>query len=264
MMMRPRWIGALVLAMAVAAGFAWLGQWQLGRAIDSGTSVATPTEHVAELQGVTKPGGPIEDADTGQLVTVTGSFVPHDYVLIEDRINRGKAGYWVAAHFTLSAPDAAGQPVALPVARGWAATKAQAQAVVTRLEAQPAAEVTVVGRLLPTEAPVLPDPNGDPNVMTMMSSAQLLNVWPNMDGTDIYEAYVVDHAPVAGLQHIYSPPPIEQTTLNWLNVFYAVEWAVFAGFALYLWYRLVKDEKEREDEERAVAVAVPTITEKVN
>jgi hypothetical protein len=36
--------------------------------------------------------------------------------------------------------------------------------------------------------------------------------------------------------------------LNWLNVFYAVEWVVFAGFAIFLWYRLVRDAVERERE----------------
>jgi len=71
-------------------------------------------------------------------------------------------------------------------------------------------------------------------------------------GTDVYEAYVVEHQRLPGLSAIYSPPPIQQVTLNWLNVFYAVEWAVFAGFALYFWYRVVKDAKEREDEDRAL------------
>ncbi len=40
-------------------------------------------------------------------------------------------------------------------------------------------------------------------------------------------------------------------TLNLLNVFYAVEWVLFAGFAIYLWYRLVRDAVERAEEEEA-------------
>lgn len=45
--------------------------------------------------------------------------------------------------------------------------------------------------------------------------------------------------------------------MNWLNLFYAAEWAVFAGFAFYFWYRLAKDawEKEVEDLEDAAAEA---------
>jgi len=36
-------------------------------------------------------------------------------------------------------------------------------------------------------------------------------------------------------------------------VFYAIEWVVFAGFAFFLWYRLVKDARQREIEEAAAA-----------
>ena len=43
--------------------------------------------------------------------------------------------------------------------------------------------------------------------------------------------------------------PDEQSQVNWLNIFYAAEWAVFAGFAFYLWYRLARDAWERELED---------------
>ncbi|MDN5667067.1 MAG: SURF1 family protein, partial [Renibacterium salmoninarum] len=35
---------------------------------------------------------------------------------------------------------------------------------------------------------------------------------------------------------------------NWLNLFYAVEWIVFAGFSVFLWWRLVADDFRRENE----------------
>ena len=52
-----------------------------------------------------------------------------------------------------------------------------------------------------------------------------------------------------GLDAISSPAPAAGSGVNWLNIFYAVEWAVFAGFAFYLWYRLARDAWERELEE---------------
>ena len=52
---------------------------------------------------------------------------------------------------------------------------------------------------------------------------------------------------------ISSPPPEQSVELNWLNIFYAVEWVVFAGFAVYLWYRLVRDAVERERDEAGEA-----------
>jgi hypothetical protein len=32
-----------------------------------------------------------------------------------------------------------------------------------------------------------------------------------------------------------------ETQLNWLSAFYAIEWTVFAGFALFIWWRLLSD-----------------------
>ena len=40
--------------------------------------------------------------------------------------------------------------------------------------------------------------------------------------------------------------PSSEVSVNLLNLFYAVEWVVFAGFAVFLWYRLVKDVVEEE------------------
>lgn len=255
MMLRPRWIGALLLALALAAGFAWLGQWQLERAIDSGKVIDAPSETVLPLAQVAKPGGPITDVATGQLVRFTGSFVPTDYQVLEGRLNHGTAGWWVVAHFTLDGDDTGGHPVALAVARGWAADKATAEAAIAQLETEPAVSQEVIGRLLPTEAPEVPDPKGDPTVMKTMSSAALYNLWTGVDGVDVFEAYVVEKTPPAGLDKIDSPPPIQQNTLNWLNVFYAAEWIIFAGFAIFFWYRLVKDAKEKEDEERELRLS---------
>ncbi len=41
---RPKWIGALAFALVVAGVFAWLGQWQWGRSIDTATVVDRNTE----------------------------------------------------------------------------------------------------------------------------------------------------------------------------------------------------------------------------
>jgi hypothetical protein len=33
--------------------------------------------------------------------------------------------------------------------------------------------------------------------------------------------------------------------INWLSAFYFLEWVLFAGFAIFLWWRLVRDEQIR-------------------
>ena len=44
--------------------------------------------------------------------------------------------------------------------------------------------------------------------------------------------------------------------MNWLNVFYAGEWVVFAGFAVYFWFRLTRDAWEKEHELAALTAEV--------
>jgi surfeit locus 1 family protein len=248
MMLRPRWVLALLLALGIAAAFALLGQWQLERAVEQAAVVERPTEEVRPLADVAQPDRPTEQAATAQRVEVSGEIVPGDTVLIEGRLNDGVAGYWVVAH--LEVTDAA--PGGLPVALGWAPDEASARAALEQVDADaadPAGDpVTVVGRFLPSEAPVVPDEGDDPFAMQTVAVAQLINLWADYDDRPVYFGYVTATEPAAGLEAIVSPPPEQSVELNWLNIFYALEWAVFAGFAVFLWYRLVRDAVERERE----------------
>jgi hypothetical protein len=118
----------------------------------------------------------------------------------------------------------------------------------------PSGVVTLTGRIVDSEAPELPDEDAaDPFVMTTLSEAALVNVWQVTASPDVYSVNLISADAPTGLDPIFSPRPEAQTTLNWLNVFYAVEWVVFAGFAVYFWYRLGRDAWEREAEEKALA-----------
>src|SRR5690606_34766602 len=118
--LRPRWIGALFLALAVAAGFALLSQWQISRSISEGTAVDRPTETVLALQEVAQPQTEMPAPADGQRVTVSGAYNLADTVILSDRINYGESGYWVVAHLTTA--DGAGVAVAL----GWTASESEA------------------------------------------------------------------------------------------------------------------------------------------
>ena len=85
--------------------------------------------------------------------------------------------------------------------------------------------------------------------MTTVSVAALINVWSDFTDQSVYFGYVLDSAAAPGLEAVHSPPPEDELSVNWLNIFYAAEWIVFAGFAVFLWYRLVRDAVEREEEE---------------
>jgi surfeit locus 1 family protein len=249
MMVRPRWIAALVLALAIAAGFALLGQWQLERAISSGVVVERSTETVQPLTEIVSPDGPPRQIAEGQRVQTSGSFVAGDEQIISGRYNDGVSGFWVVSHFVTA------EGASIAVARGWTADAETAEAVRDRL----ASEMTVAslqpltGRFLPSEAPEVPDEDVDPHTMTTVSTAALINLWANWDDQSVYQGYIVDSVAPDGLTVIDSPEPVVDVPLNWLNIFYALEWAVFAGFAVFLWYRLVRDAWEREVEEAELA-----------
>ena len=68
MMLRPRWVLALVAALAIAAGFALLGQWQLERAAEQAVIEDAPPRTCGPLADVAQPDGPTQQAATGQRV----------------------------------------------------------------------------------------------------------------------------------------------------------------------------------------------------
>src|SRR5579875_2289254 len=55
-MRRPRWIGVLLIALIVAAGFAFLGRWQLDRALQAREVGPQITETTHPLEDVLTPG----------------------------------------------------------------------------------------------------------------------------------------------------------------------------------------------------------------
>lgn len=236
---RPRWIGALLLALAIAAGFSALGQWQLARSVASAPVDRTDTETPIALTSLAEPGSAVTDTQLGRMVSVTGTLAADDFVVLSNRLNDGTVGFWLVGHVTSEGG------AELAVALGWAPTRAQAVAA----EGSATIPHPLIGRYLPSEAPDQPDV--EKGVQSAASVPAFINQWRTFGGS-VYAGYVVARTPAPGLDAIDSPAPSQEVSLNWLNIFYAAEWAIFAAFAVYLWYRLVKDvvEKEAEPAER--------------
>ena len=239
---RPQWIAGLILTLAVAAAFVLLSQWQVSRSIEHATVIERDTETAVALDTVATPQSGVTEVSDGQRVRVDASYVSGDFGLLEGRSNGGTAGYWVTGHASTTDDSA------LAIALGWAPTKDAAQSAIDILTKETPAPHELTGRYLATESPA--DDDFEHGQRSTMSVAALINEW--VDPVDsVYGGYVVlDRAP-AGLTKIDSPKPVTSVELNWLNVFYAIEWVVFAGFAIYLWWRFVRDAWEREEEEKA-------------
>jgi cytochrome oxidase assembly protein ShyY1 len=221
-----------VLALAVAGVFAALGQWQLERSIAEATVIERDTENTVPLDSVGSPQSVITTNASGRMVSVECSFVDGDDVVITNRPTSGGTGSWLVRH--CQTPEGA----SLAVAVGWSPETITAGEI-------PDSATPLVGRYVPTESPQQSDFRAGER--SALAVPELLNLWSNPG--PVYGGYLVLAEAPEGLLAIGTEAPATQRQLNWLNLFYAAEWAIFGVFAIYLWYRLVKDEWERELEE---------------
>lgn len=262
MMVRPKWLGALALALMAAAIFAALAQWQIGRSVQDAIVQERPTEVVRPLDELVQPGVATPQSATGARVSLTGHFVAGDSVIVGGRIHTigsNETGWWVVSHFVTD------DNTDLPVVIGWAPTADAATSALAKFDqtiAAGQAPTSVTGRFNTSDAPTTPDEDADPQTVTGVAVAHLINIWQSVAPGGTYFGYVIDEQPLADLSVISTPAPEQQAQLNWLNIFYGVEWTLFAGFAVFLWWRLVKDavERERDQAELDAAAAEPTST----
>lgn len=262
-MRRPVWVLALLFALLVAGVFAWLGQWQMSHAIQEDTEQSIDSEDPRPLDELNTPGEPVTDLAAGHIATVEGAFQPDDFAVVSQRVNGGETGAWVIGHLV---GEVDGSPAHLAVAVGWAPTEADAEAARTEIARGwgESDEVrSLSGRYMPSEGVSVPAPDADPFALETMAPAQLANIWSGIEDP-VWAGFLVLHAgetaapfdvdgiSAIGLDQIDSVPPIPPERVNWLNVFYAIEWVVFAGFAVYFWFRLTRDAWEKEHELRAL------------
>lgn len=247
--LKPVWLLSLLLALVVATVFVLLSRWQFQAAETNAPPPRSQTENAVPLTSHLRPGEPLTAAAADQVVTARGEFLPGTDVLVGPRLSEGREGWWTVTAFQVA--DAPGAQT-IPVVRGWSAAA-------DVVDPAPAGEVTVAGRLLPPDGP-LPrsddagDTAGRPAYATL-SPGQLVNVWdvPSYAAyvaafavTDAAGAEVGARAAEGGLEPVWVAPQPEETQVIWLNVFYGVEWVLFAGFALFLWWRFVRDDHQRE------------------
>ena len=116
---------------------------------------------------------------------------------------------------------------------------------------QAQAFIKQTGRYLQTEGPIALTDSNKPYVLESFSLAQLVNLYKGAGAQSLAGFMVLDSEPGFGLQTIVIAPPEAGTQVNWLTLFYALEWALFAGFAVFLWWRLVQDQRLRESTKTA-------------
>lgn len=259
--LRPRSLAFLAVALLVAVLFVLLSRWQLNASLTS-TTVADPSkDRVSNLESVVPPGEVTTAQQADHVVTAVGTYRPETTVLVPGRLQDGVSGYWVVTELVLPESrqrwDAADQDLGIAVARGWVASPEDAPRA-------PTGEIRVTGRLMPTDSP-LPSQNTERGQVASVASAQLSNLWNAplysgyvaafAEGPGEYPAPLADDGTVAasagplgaGLSRLQIDQQPTDTSVHALNLFYAVEWVVFAGFAIFLWWRFVRDEHLRRE-----------------
>ena len=101
----------------------------------------------------------------------------------------------------------------------------------------------MTGWLQPGEGSGTTDPDPTDDVIPEMRVADAIQ---HVD-QDLYGGYVMAKRPTAGLTAVTPaslPRPSTFTAVR--NLLYAVEWWVFGGFAVFLWWRWCRDELDRQ------------------
>ncbi|WP_181139986.1 SURF1 family protein [Streptomyces sp. Ru71] len=237
-LLTPRWWGINVFVLLAIPFCIFMGSWQLSRfeaRVDEhrdakAEATAGKTEAPRPLADLL----PVDKATSGRQATATGHY--DRQLLVPDRELDGRRGYYV---LTLLRVDGG---KALPVVRGWlpgAADPAEAPA-------PPAGEVTVTGALQASETPGdngVSAKGGLPAGQTAaISSASLVNLVPY----DVYPAWITLNKGDAGMTAVPASAPAD-TGLDlkaFQNLGYTGEWFVFAGFVVFMWFRLLRREVE--------------------
>ncbi len=223
--------------------FGMLGLWQLNVARDKGRADevrAAPTQPVADVATVLIPHGSFPSNGNGRRITATGRYDGSAQVLVTPRLLRGEPGYWVVTPLVVRSTGAR-----IAVVRGFVTDPAQA------LAPDHATQVTVSGTLAPGESPAGDGAHAGPALpdgqLAALDLSLLVNQWPGA----LYNAFVFATAEQPDLTSVASPavervppPALVSGALSWRNAAYALQWWVFALFAAYMWWRMVRDDYE--------------------
>jgi surfeit locus 1 family protein len=226
----PRlWAGHL-LALVLVAATALLGLWQLDawhtRRADEARDLTT-TEPLV-LADVMGPDDPFPGRSVGQPVELDGTWLPQGTVFVSGRERDGTDGFWMVTPLAIGGPEAP----AVPVVLGWLPDRDEAPA-------PPQGSQQVVGWLQPPEGTGETDPDPTDDVLPQLRVADVVQ---HVD-QDLYGAYVVAREGVAGLPaaDLAQLPEVGRFTAI-RNFFYAIEWWVFGGFVVLLWWRWLGEQ----------------------
>ncbi|WFE94373.1 SURF1 family protein [Micromonospora sp. WMMD987] len=246
-LLTPRWLGILALTLAAAAVMVLLGNWQLDRyrertavneRIDAGTA-GTPAPLRSTLPAPTGGAGtvgppPAEQAEWSR-VTATGRYDPAHVVLVRGRTVESRVGFEVLAPLVLD------DGTAVLVDRGWVPPAPGGATAVPQVPALPTGEVTVVGRVHPTETGGNGVDRRDGRLETRRVTVdRLARELPY----PLHGAYLLLDEQTPANDPAFRAVPIGHAN-NWQNFGYVVQWWLFAVMTLFGYGWVARREARR-------------------
>jgi cytochrome oxidase assembly protein ShyY1 len=238
------------IGVVIAAVF--LGNWQYNawqihrdeRAADLADAEPRP---ITELLG----GGGFPGSAVGAPVEVDGTWLPEDTFFVAERMRKGEVGYWMVAPLGCDPVQvgACTSPATL-VVLGW---------VEEPTGVLEPGDARVEGWLQPSDPTYVTDDDLDDDVLPALRVESVLQ---RLD-VDLRQGYVIARTvtPTAatGVLPVTPqdlPDPPASTALR--NLFYGLQWWIFGGFAVFMWWRWSMDAilAARRVEQDAVDAAV--------
>lgn len=243
-LLTSRWWAINVFAVLSIPVCLFMGSWQLSRfetRVDSHREQQTQADDAkAAAAEPLRELLPVSTETSGRQAVVTGRYDTGHQLLVPNRSLDDRQGFYV---LTLLRTDGG---KAVPIVRGWLPGDAGSKADTAAVPAPPTGHVTVTGALQASESPGskgVRSAGGLPEgQLGVISSASLVNVLPY----EVYDAWLT--APKAEGALTPVPPAVAPNSGLDLKAFqnlgYTGEWFVFAGFVLFMWFRLFRREVE--------------------
>ena len=234
-LLTPRWLGLLAVALVLAATMVFLGMWQLDRyqartAINDRIAAGESGDAVPIADVLPGPGTPTPEPAHWRRVTATGTFDATHEVLVRNRTVGGRLGFEIVTPLILADGSA------VLVDRGWIPPSPGGPTVAPDVPAAPGGEVTVVGRVHPTERGALDAVViGGRTEIRRVTTAAL----GQAGGYAVRDAYLLAVAGTPGATAATIGVPTQNA---WQNAAYVVNWWLFAGLTLYGYFYLLRKE----------------------
>ncbi|WP_105974851.1 SURF1 family cytochrome oxidase biogenesis protein [Streptomyces geranii] len=252
-----QWVILTLVALVLIPTMIRLGIWQMHRyeertARNDLVAAALSADPVP-VERLTSAGHTVTTGERYHTVSAKGRFDTSDEVVVRRRTNSDdEVGYHVLTPFVLD------DGKVLLVNRGWIPADGPSQTAFPSIPAPPKGEVTVTGRLMPSEttaASGIKDLKGLPDRQIMLiNSAQEARRL----GAEVLGGYIVltTPEPKGDTPELLGKPGNENAALNYA---YAIQWWLFSAAVPLGWVILVR--RERRDRAEAAAEAASAARE---